>query len=93
MAAMDRTYWTKKLREAERELAAAKKRSDVNAAAQRLMRAKAELKALEENSGGSPKILDPQFAYDTAHKGIASIKGSGDGSAQVSGLSEEAAVE
>jgi hypothetical protein len=48
MAAMsDRDYWTNKLREAERELDAANRRSDVNAAAKRLMRVKAELKALE----------------------------------------------
>jgi hypothetical protein len=44
----DRDYWTRKLREAEAELEAAKKRSDVNAAASKLQRAKAELKALEE---------------------------------------------
>ena len=44
---MDRNYWTKKLRDSEAELEAARKRSDVNAAAQKLQRAKAELKALE----------------------------------------------
>jgi hypothetical protein len=36
-------------------LSAARKRSDVNAAAQRLMRAKAELKALEVK--GAPRLL------------------------------------
>jgi hypothetical protein len=40
----DLTYWTRKLQEAERELDAATRRSDVNAAARRLMLAKAELK-------------------------------------------------
>jgi hypothetical protein len=44
---MDLNFWTKKLREAERELEAATKRSDVNAAAKKLQLAKAELKALE----------------------------------------------
>ena len=44
----DREYWTKKLRDAERELETAKKRSDVNAAAQKLQRARAELKGLEQ---------------------------------------------
>jgi hypothetical protein len=43
----DREYWTRKLQEAERELEAATTRSDVNAAAKRLQRAKAELKRLE----------------------------------------------
>jgi Arc/MetJ family transcription regulator len=33
-------YWTRKLQEAERELDAATKRADVNAAARRLMRVK-----------------------------------------------------
>jgi multidrug resistance efflux pump len=41
----DREYWTKQLREAERELEA--RRSDVDAAAKKLQRAKSELKALE----------------------------------------------
>src|SRR5687767_7074281 len=45
---MDRQRWTKLLREAERELEAATKRTDVDAAAKRLMRAKSELKALEQ---------------------------------------------
>ena len=44
---MDRDYWTKALREAERELAASTRRSDVDAAARRVQRAKAALKALE----------------------------------------------
>jgi hypothetical protein len=43
----DLAYWTKKLQEAERELEAATRRSDVNAAAKKLQRAKSELKALE----------------------------------------------
>jgi hypothetical protein len=43
-----REYWTKELREAEAELEAAKKRIEVNAAAAKLQRAKAELKRLVE---------------------------------------------
>jgi hypothetical protein len=49
IAAMsDREYWTKKLKDAERELEAATRLSDVNTAAKKLMRAKAELKRLEQ---------------------------------------------
>jgi hypothetical protein len=44
---MDSDYWTKELREAEQELEAATRRSDVDAAAKRLQRAKTELKRLE----------------------------------------------
>lgn len=43
----DLTYWTQRLQEAEAELEAATKRTDVNEAARRLMRVKAELRALE----------------------------------------------
>jgi hypothetical protein len=46
----DWEYWTKALRNAEQELAAATRRSDVNAAAKRLMRAKAELRRLEQQA-------------------------------------------
>jgi hypothetical protein len=38
----DLVYWTKKLQEAEAELDAATRRSDVNGAARRLIRIKAE---------------------------------------------------
>jgi hypothetical protein len=48
IASMDRDYWTKQLREAERELDAATRRSDANAAAKKLRRAKAALKRLEQ---------------------------------------------
>jgi hypothetical protein len=51
----DRDYWTRELREAEAELDAATRRSDVNAAAKRLQRAKAELKALEAEAAERPK--------------------------------------
>jgi hypothetical protein len=55
-----REYWTKQLREAEAELEAATRRSDVNAAAKRLQLVKAELKRLEEaerpKRGGSPSL-------------------------------------
>jgi hypothetical protein len=43
----DLTYWTEKLRQAEQELDAARTRTEVNEAAKRLHRAKAELKRLE----------------------------------------------
>jgi hypothetical protein len=43
----DLEYWSRKLAEAEADLEAARKRSDVNAAAAKLQRAKAELKELE----------------------------------------------
>ena len=52
----DLTYWTEKLRQAEQELEAAKKRSDVDAAARKLQYAKARLKAaLEESTAGRPR--------------------------------------
>jgi hypothetical protein len=40
MPAMNRDYWTKELREAEAELAAAKKRTELNTAAKKLQRAR-----------------------------------------------------
>jgi hypothetical protein len=46
----DLAYWTRKLQEAERELDAAIRRTDVNAAARRLMRVKAELRAVEQKA-------------------------------------------
>jgi hypothetical protein len=46
--AMDRDYWTKELREAEAELAA-KRRTELNAAAKKLQLAKAELSASRLN--------------------------------------------
>jgi hypothetical protein len=52
---MDRDYWTMQLREAEQELAAAKRRTELNAAAKRLQRAKAELKALEAEAAKRPR--------------------------------------
>jgi hypothetical protein len=48
----DREYWTKALRKAERELDAATRLSDVNAAAKRLMLAKMQLKRLELKAAG-----------------------------------------
>jgi hypothetical protein len=44
----DRGYWQKELREAEAELEAARKPTEVKAAAKRLQRARAELKVLED---------------------------------------------
>ena len=43
----DLTYWTKKLREAQAELDAARKRTEVNEAASKVMRAKEALKRLD----------------------------------------------
>jgi hypothetical protein len=43
----DLTYWTRKLREAEQELDAARTRTAVNAAASKLQRAKSALKRME----------------------------------------------
>jgi hypothetical protein len=43
---MDRAYWTKMLREAEDELEAARTRTEVNAAAKKLQKAKVELREL-----------------------------------------------
>jgi hypothetical protein len=51
-----REYWTRQLREAEAELEAATRRSDVNAAAARLQRARAELKRLEAEAAERPKL-------------------------------------
>jgi hypothetical protein len=59
----DREYWTKQLREAERELDAATRRSDVNAAAKRLQLVKAELKRLEAEAAEA-SALDPNLAID-----------------------------
>ena len=51
---MDRDYWTKVLRAAERELEAATRRSDVDAAARKLQRAKAQLKRLQVDTRPNP---------------------------------------
>jgi hypothetical protein len=51
----DRAYWTKQLREVEAELAAAKRRSELNAA-KKLQRAKAELKRLEMLDQARPPV-------------------------------------
>jgi hypothetical protein len=47
IAAMDLKFWQEALREAKRELDAATTRAALDAAAKRLMRAKAELKRLQ----------------------------------------------
>jgi hypothetical protein len=46
----NRDCWTTALQQAEQELAAAARRSDVNAAAKKVMRAKAELKRLQQQA-------------------------------------------
>jgi hypothetical protein len=55
MLGMDRIYWQRKLQEAEAELDAATRRSDVDAAARKLQYAKARLKALEAETVKPPK--------------------------------------
>jgi hypothetical protein len=55
MPAMDRDYWTKQLNRAEQELEAATRLADLNEAAKKLQRAKAELKALEAEPAERPK--------------------------------------
>ena len=51
----DLEYWRERLREAERELDAATRRSALSAAAQKLQRAKTELKRLEAEAAEHPK--------------------------------------
>jgi hypothetical protein len=51
----DRASRQRQLQEAERELEAARKPTEVKAAAKRLQRAKAELRALEETPAPRPK--------------------------------------
>jgi hypothetical protein len=51
----DRDYWQKQLRQAEQEFAAARRRTELNAAAKRLQRAKAAVKALEAEATERPK--------------------------------------
>jgi hypothetical protein len=46
----DLAYWTRRLQEAERELDPATKRTEVNEAARRLLRVKAELRALAQKA-------------------------------------------
>jgi hypothetical protein len=49
IAAMDaREYWTRQLREAQAELVAARRRTELNAAAKRLTVARRELRLLEQ---------------------------------------------
>jgi hypothetical protein len=52
---MSRTYWTKVLQEAERELQAATRLSEINAAARKLQRANAELRELDAERAKKPK--------------------------------------
>jgi hypothetical protein len=52
---MDRAYWTKKLREADAELDAARGKTATDAAARKLMRIRAELKALGPAPAKKPK--------------------------------------
>jgi hypothetical protein len=60
----NRAYWRKQLREAEQEFAAAKRRTELNAATKRLQRAKAELKRLEaEKPDRSKRRSTPWFAF------------------------------
>ena len=52
---MDRSYWQRKLQEAEAELDAARMRTQVNEAAKKLQRAKAELNRLEIGQAEKPQ--------------------------------------
>jgi hypothetical protein len=52
---MDLRYWQTALREAEVELDAARKRTEVNAAAKKFQRAKAVLQELEAAANEKPK--------------------------------------
>jgi phage-related baseplate assembly protein len=54
----DLAYWTKRLQEAERELDVATRRSDVNAAARKVMLARAELRRLEQK-GAATNLSSP----------------------------------
>jgi hypothetical protein len=62
---MDRVYWQRKLQEAEAELDAARTRSQVDEAASRYQRAKAELRALEQ-SAKKPKRRDTRASASAA---------------------------
>lgn len=48
----DLEYWTKALKDAEREFDAARTRSALSAAAKKLMRAKTQVKRLEAKAAG-----------------------------------------
>jgi hypothetical protein len=52
---LDREYWSGKLAEAERDVEAARKRSNISAAAKRLMLARQELKLLDGVPAEQPK--------------------------------------
>jgi membrane protein involved in colicin uptake len=52
---MDRDYWTKQLREAEAALEAARRPTEVQAAAENLQHARAELKALGATDAKRPR--------------------------------------
>jgi hypothetical protein len=51
----DITYWTNELHRAQQELEAARRRSEVDAAASKVQRAKAALKRLEAEAAEQPK--------------------------------------
>jgi F0F1-type ATP synthase epsilon subunit len=51
----DRAFWQKQLQEAERELEAARRPTDVKAAAKKLQQARAELKALGATEAKPPR--------------------------------------
>jgi hypothetical protein len=56
---MDRKFWKKALREADRKLDSATTRATVNAAAKKLMRAKAELSGYRPKLGPSVARSNP----------------------------------
>ena len=59
---MDRSYWQRKLQEAEAELDGARTRTQVNEAAKKLQYAKAQLKAREEPAKKPTAEAYPWFA-------------------------------
>ena len=67
---MKSAYWTRKLQEAESDLDAATRLSDVNAAARRAMLAKAELKRLEQKA---PTRRESGAAAPAAPKRLVSL--------------------
>jgi hypothetical protein len=65
---MDRDYWTKELHEAEAELAGAKRRTELNAAAKKLMRAKTEMKRLEAEAADLEQRPERPHAIDAIRR-------------------------
>ena len=65
---MDREYWTKQLREAEAELEAATKRTEVDAAAKKLQRAKGGAEGARGRAGRRGPGSGASFVLDSLAK-------------------------